>query len=62
MKKILLIFLLFLLPISANAIVFEKCYISKEDSGFKKDQFEKYEFRVFSEGKLDEQLFPQTNF
>ena len=62
MKKILLIFLLFLLPISANAIVFEKCYISKEDSGFKKDQFEKYEFRVFSEGKIRRTIIPTDEF
>jgi hypothetical protein len=67
MKKLFLIFFVFFFSFEAQAIVFENCYISKiknkpKDSSFKKDAFEKFEYRVFSEGKIRQTIIPTDDF
>ena len=57
MKKLSLIFLVLLFTNSANALVLENCYVSEArqkilDTSFNKERFEKFEFKVFSEGKI----------
>ena len=57
MKKIFFIFFVFFFSLKAHAIVLKNCYVSERDNksvdtSFRKDQFEKFEFKVFSEGKI----------
>ena len=57
MKKLSLIFLVLLFTNSANALVLKNCYVSEGkqkvlDTSFNKERFEKFEFKVFSEGKI----------
>lgn len=67
MKKLLIIFFVFFFSFEAHAIVFEKCYISEhknksKDTSFRKDQFEKFEYRVFSEGKIRKTIIATDEF
>ena len=57
MKKLFFIFFVLLFSTNVHAVVFEKCYAAKYNDkviykSFPKDKFEKYEFQVYSEGKI----------
>ena len=57
MKKLFFIFFVFFFSLKAHAIVLKNCYVSERDNksvdtSFREDQFEKFEFKVFSEGKI----------
>ena len=67
MKKLSIIFLVLLYTNSAKALVLQNCYISEGkqkvlDTSFNKDRYEKFEFKVFSEGKIRRTIIATDEF
>ncbi len=67
MKKLFIIFFVLLFSTHTQALVLENCYVAEKnnksvDTSFRKDQFEKNEFRVFSEGKIRQTMIATDKF
>ncbi len=57
MKKLIIILISIFFTTSVQALVFEKCYVAEskkitEFDSFQEDKFEKYEYKIYSEGKI----------